>query len=60
MSAFVFSTFYTKIPHDKLIYVLNEKNDFVCKVGKRDYVTLYNSEAFWSRSKSNTGRSYSF
>ena len=25
----------------------------------RDYVTVYNSGAFWSRSKSKTGRSYS-
>ena len=24
-----------------------------------DYVTVYNSRAFWSRSKSKTGRSYS-
>ena len=33
---------------------------YVCiKGGTRDYVTVYNSEAFWSRSKSKTGRSYS-
>ena len=56
MSTFAFSTFFTKIPHDKLLYVLNEITDFA---GARDYVTVYNSGAFWSRSKSKTGRSYS-
>ena len=29
------------------------------KGGTRDQVTIYNSGAFWSRSKSKTGRSYS-
>ena len=28
MSTFNFSTLYTKIPHDKLLYVLNEITDF--------------------------------
>ena len=59
MSTFAFSTFFTKIPHDKLLYVLNEITDFAFKGGARDYVTVYNSGAFWSRSKSKTGRSYS-
>ena len=59
MSTFAFSTFYTKIPHDKLLYVLNEITDFAFKGGTRDYVTVYNSGAFWLRSKSKTGRSYS-
>ena len=49
----------TKIPQDKLLHVLNEITDFAFKGGTRDYITFYNSGAFWSRSKSKTGRSYS-
>ena len=48
MSTFDFSTPCTKIPHDKLLYVLNEVTDFAFKVGTRDCVTVYNSGAFWS------------
>ena len=48
MSTFDFSTLYTKIPHDKLLFVLNEITDFAFKGGTRDYVTVYNSGAFWS------------
>ena len=59
MSTFEFSTLYTKIPHDKLLYVLNEITDFAFNVGTGDYVTVYSSGAFWSRSNSKTGRSYS-
>ena len=59
MSTFDFSTLYTEIPHDKLLYVLNEITDFAFKGGTRDYVTVYNSGAFWLRSKSKTERSYS-
>ena len=49
---------YIKIPYDKLRHVLNEITDFAFKGGIRDYVTVYNSGTFWSRSKSKTGRSY--
>ena len=59
MSTFDFSKFYTKIPHDKLPYVLNEITDFVFKGGTRDYITAYNSGVFWSQSNNKTGRSYS-
>ena len=59
MSTFDFSTFYIKIPYDKLLCVLNEITDFAFKGGAIDYVTVYNPGAFWSRSKSKTGRSYS-
>ena len=58
-STFDFSTLYTKIPHGKVLCVLNEITDFAFKGGTRDYVTVYNSGAFWSRSKSQTGGSYS-
>ena len=57
MLTFDFSTLYTKIPHDKPLCVLNEITDFAFKIGTRDFVAVYNSEAFWSRSKSKTGRS---
>ena len=59
MPHFDFSTLYTKIPHDKLLYVLNEITDFAFKGRTRDYVTVYNLGAFWSQSKSKTGRSFS-
>ena len=58
-SIFDFSTLYTKMPHGKVLCVLNEITDFAFKGGTRDYVTVYNSGAFWSQSKSKTGRSYS-
>ena len=58
MHTFDILTLYTKVPHDKLLYVLNEITDFVFKGETRDYVTVYNSGAFWSGSKSKTGRSY--
>ena len=41
MSTFDFSTLYTKIPHDKLLYVLDEITYFAFKGGTRDYVTFY-------------------
>ena len=59
MSTFDYSTLCTKIPHDKLLYVLNEITDFAFKGGTRDYVNVYKSGAFWSGSQSKTGRSYS-
>ena len=46
-----FSSLYTKIPHDKLLYVLNKITDFAFNGGTRDYVTVYNLGAFWSQSK---------
>ena len=58
MSTSDFSRLYTKISHGKLLYVLNEITDFAFKCGTRDYVTIDNSGAFWSQSKSKTGRSY--
>ena len=42
MSNLDFSTIYTKIPHDKLLYVLNETTAFAFKVGAIDDVTVYN------------------
>ena len=48
MSFFYFSTLYTDIPHDKLLYVFNEITVFAFKGRTRDCVTVYNSGAFWS------------
>ena len=59
MLTFDFSTLYTEVPHENLLYVLNELTDFAFKDGRRDYVTVYNSGAPWSRPKSKTGRRYS-
>ena len=36
----------TKVPHDKLQYVLNEITDFACKGGRRDHVTVIIQEHF--------------
>ena len=47
MSTFDFSMPYTKLPHDKLLYVLNELTGFAFEGGARDFVTVYNSGAFW-------------
>ena len=58
MSTFDFPMLYTKITHEKLLYVLNEITDLDFKDGIRDYVAVYNLETFWSQSKSKTGRSY--
>ena len=41
MLTFVLSTLYTKIAHDKLLYVLNELTDFAFKGGRRDYMLLF-------------------
>ena len=47
------------MPLDRLLHFLNEITDFPFKGGTRDYVTVYNSGAFWSQSKTKTRRSYS-
>ena len=41
MSIFDLSILYTKIPHDKLLYVSNEITDFTFKGGTRDCYCLY-------------------
>ena len=56
MSTFDFSTLHTKIPHDKLLCVLNKMTDFPFTGGTRDYVTVYSSVAFWSQSKSKASK----
>ena len=55
----IFQRFTLKYLMANYCNVLNEITDFAFKSGKRDYVTVYNSGAFWSQPKSKTGRSYS-
>ena len=43
ISSFDFSTLYTKIPHDKLIDLLNKIIDFVFKGGTRDKISIHSS-----------------
>ena len=43
MLTFDILTFYTKILHDKLLYVLNEITDSTFKGETWDYVTVYSS-----------------
>ena len=50
VSTFDFSILCTKIPHGKLLHVLNEITDFAFKGGTRDHVAVYNSGVFWSKS----------
>ena len=47
MTTFDFSTLYTKIPHDKLISVLNEITDTCFKGGDRELISVTNSGARW-------------
>ena len=47
ISTLDFSTLYTKIPHDKLIFVLNELVDFCFKGGSKRYIAVKSSRAFW-------------
>ena len=41
-------TLNIEIPHDKLLYVLNETTDFAFKGRTTDYASVYNSGTFWS------------
>ena len=55
MSTFDFSTLYTKIPHQKLIEVLNELIDFCFKGGSHKMLSVSNSGARWvSRGNKNS------
>ena len=46
MSTFDFSTLYTKIPHDQLLYVLNEITDFAFKGGQEIMLLFIIQEHF--------------
>ena len=47
MSTFDFSTLYTKIPHEKLLYVLNDLVDFCFQGGTYDKISVTSSYARW-------------
>ena len=47
MTTFDFSTLYTKIPHDKLSYVLNTLIDFCFDGGSSDFITVNRFGANW-------------
>ena len=44
---FGFSTLYTKLPHNKLLMVLNSFIDFCFDVGECKYITVSNYGALW-------------
>ena len=48
ITTFDFSTLYTKIPHDKLIYVLNSLVDFCFKSNDCKYLVITRYGAKWS------------
>ena len=54
ISTFDFSTLYTKIPHKKLIFVLNEIIDF-CFNGNKDFLSVTSSGARWVKTGSKKG-----
>ena len=47
IDTFDFSTLYTKIPHDKLLYVLNSLVDFCFEGGMSEYVAVTDYGARW-------------
>ena len=52
ISYFDFSTLYTKIPHDKLISVLNSIVDFCFNGGECDYLAINDFGAKWVKDPS--------
>ena len=47
VSTFDFSSFYTKLPHNKLLMVLNSLIDFCFDGGENKYITVNNYGAHW-------------
>ena len=47
VSTFDFSTLYTKLPHNKLLMVLNSLTDFCFDGGENKQITVNNSGARW-------------
>ena len=47
VSTFDFSTLYTKLPHNKLLMVLNGLNDFCSDGGESKYITVNSYGARW-------------
>ena len=53
ITTFDFSTLYTKIPHNKLVKVLNELTDFCFDGGLGNYIIVDKFGAKWTSSKPN-------
>ena len=47
ISTFDFSTLYTKIPHDKLLFVLNSLTDFCFNGGENNFIEVSSYGAKW-------------
>ena len=47
VSTFDFSSFYTKLPHNKFLMVLNSLIDFCFDGGENKYITVNNCGARW-------------
>ena len=58
ISTFDFSTLYTKIPHDKLIDVLNQLVDFVFNSTDRLYLSVTSTGARWVKGRGNCKKVY--
>ena len=52
ISTFDFSTLYTKLPHNKLLHVLNKLIDFCYNGGPHKFVTITKYGARWTKDKS--------
>ncbi len=59
MSTFDFSTVYTKIPHEKLLDVLNEITDFCFQGGAHELISLSNNNACWVSKNNRSGLRFS-
>lgn len=59
MSTFDFSTLYTKIPHDKLLEVMNEITDFCFQGGTHEQLSLSKSGARWVSKNNKSGLRFS-
>lgn len=54
INTFDFSTLYTKIPHSKLLFVLNELIDFCFKGGNHHLLSVNKSNARWVTGRANS------
>ena len=55
IATYDFSTLYTKLSHDKLIYELHKLIDFVFDAGDRNYIKLdTRGKAFWGKKSKNS------
>ena len=59
ISTFDFSTLYTKIPHKKLLEVLNEITDFCFNAGTKEFISVTQSGARWVNKPSSKGVTFS-